>query len=190
MTHTAFSHLAPHSPKRLNLLVWRRPLRALHWSLAITVVCTLFVAAPGSSAHALAGRTVLALVILRLGFAVFGRGYAHCVSYTLSGIGAQLADLWRGAPHVYLGHSPLSSLFALSFWSALLVTACSGLALGDVGTGQAIAILHSGAASLVFGLTLLHLVTLIRRWLRRSRGPVTCMFTGRQSIPEEIDIRA
>lgn len=180
----------PAQARDVSLVIWQRPIRIIHWGLACVVLANLLWTVPTGMAHAVLGYVAILLVLARLVWGLFGHGYTHLCSYRCAGLGQQIADLLRGVPHAYIGHSPLSCLFALSVWGGLFAVSCRGiLTTLDLG-GRFVASAHTGFATVILVLVALHLSQLLAARMRRRPRSRHSMITGRQSLSRELDIRA
>ncbi|MGI8704224.1 MAG: cytochrome b/b6 domain-containing protein [Sphingomicrobium sp.] len=107
--------------------VWDLPTRLFHWTLVVLIGLSWWTAEEGPiELHIWSGLTILALLIFRLLWGLFGSSTARFSSF-IRGPAAILAYVrdvkgWRG-----LGHNPLGALSALAL--IVLISAQVGLGL-------------------------------------------------------------
>lgn len=117
-------------PKRI--LVWDLPLRLFHWLLAALVVIAIATGTIGGNAlvwHMRAGYGILALLVFRLLWGIWGGHHARFASF-VRGPRAIVAYL-RGHGSPAAGHNPLGALSVLAMLALLLVQAVLGLFAND-----------------------------------------------------------
>lgn len=116
--------------------VWDLPVRLFHWALAVLIVVSVVTQNIGGNAmewHFLSGYAVLALIVFRILWGLFGTRYARFSSF-IHGPSAIVSYL-RGAKEDMaakrLGHSPIGSLSVFALLGFVLVQAMSGLFAND-----------------------------------------------------------
>lgn len=114
--------------------VWDLPLRLFHWGLVVAVVGAVACAQiPGVPIewHARFGYTVLALLLFRLVWGLFGGHWSRFSQ--LRPTPARLRAYLRGRPHPddQVGHSPLGALATIVLLTVLAMQAGSGLLADD-----------------------------------------------------------
>lgn len=118
----------PFTPARLK--VWDAPVRLFHWSLAASFAACLASGFLGRMEwHALAGETVLTLVLFRLAWGFVGGGTARFVSF-LRGPAGVIAYLRDHRRH-QVGHNPLGGWMVVALLAVLAFQAGLGLMGND-----------------------------------------------------------
>ena len=182
--------------------VWDLPTRLFHWLLALAIVALVVTAKVGGNAmhwHLQLGQAVLALLIFRLLWGVFGGRWSRFAHFVYAP-GTLLRYLrGQGTPEHSAGHSPLG---ALSVWAMLLVLlaqVASGLLSDDeiafsgpltrFASGDTVSLAthyhaHWGQY-LIYALMGLHLLAVVYYSLQR-RGLVRAMITGDKRLAEPV----
>ena len=123
-------------PATRRIPVWDAPLRLFHWLLAALVVFSFVTGKVGGGWlewHMKSGYTILALLLFRLGWGIFGSDTARFASFLRGPLGA-----WRyvralrapGAART-IGHNPLGGWSVVAMLAVLLAQAASGLMADD-----------------------------------------------------------
>ena len=190
------------SPTNHKVRIWDLPTRLFHWLLAAAIVAMVVTAKLGGNAmnwHLWLGQVVMALLIFRLLWGIFGGYWSRFGSFLYGP--ASLLRYLRGqsSPQHNAGHSPLG---ALSVWAMLLVLMAqvgSGLLADDeiafsgpltrFVSGDTVALASSYHAHwgqyLIYVLVGLHLVAVVY-YSHRRRGLVRAMVTGDKSLPSPV----
>jgi cytochrome b len=122
--------------KASRVPVWDLPVRAFHWG-SVALLVTLFVTAKLGGLlmqyHEIAGYAMLALVLFRLLWGVWGSDHARFSSFLYSPrtVWHYARTLFTSRSHFYLGHNPLGGLSVLLMLALLLIQAVSGLFAND-----------------------------------------------------------
>ncbi len=172
--------------------VWDRPVRLLHWVLALSVLLAWLTTLVWFGAHQPAGWLALAAVVLRVVWGATGSRYARFVQFvrTPRVTFAYLRALLRRREARYIGHNPLGGWMVL----ALMLTV-AGLALtgwlyttewlwGDERVEQ----LHLVLAWGLLGLVALHLVGVAYTGWRHRENLVRAMLSGRKNAAAKDDV--
>lgn len=182
-----------------RVLVWDLPTRLFHWSLVLAVAGLWWTGERGPiETHALLGYVVLALLLFRILWGLFGSETARFASF-LRGPAAG-ADhvrhlLARGAlPHP-AGHNPLGGWSVVLLLLVLLILSVGGLFLYDdeifwaplnafVGeeTEAMLGRLHHLAFDALLVLVALHVAAIFLYWAVKRSNLVGPMLTGRATI--------
>ena len=170
-----------------RVTVWPVWQRALHWSLASSVLVAL-ATHEGGRWHELAGWAVLGLACLRVALGVVGPGPARFRAFVRSpGETLAYARLLRqGRAPRLLNHNPLGALMVLVLLALSAAAAASGwLYITDRFWGEAWAIeLHALLAWPLLGLVALHVAGVLHAgWLHRE-NLVAAMWHGRKRPPD------
>lgn len=177
--------------RKSELTVWDRPVRLLHWALALSVACAWWTGGHTDGWHENLGYAAAAIVALRVAwgfgpsryarFAQFVRGPRATWSYARA--------VWRGTAPRHLGHNPLGG------WMVLALLGCVGL-LGLSGWLYTTDWLwgygwlywtHFVLGWLLVGLVGLHLGGVAFTGWQHRENLVRAMITGRKPAPDASD---
>ncbi|MBS9719572.1 cytochrome b/b6 domain-containing protein [Tianweitania sp. BSSL-BM11] len=173
--------------------VWDPLQRLFHWCLAISFILSVFVSGhQHPHLHRWVGCVTVLLILFRLVYGAAGPHYAR-FSQLLRGTKETLTYI-RGLRHGratrYLGHSPLSGLFALLMLAGMAVLSLSGWLLGAPGENGSAALLvfHRSIAVSMIALVLFHVCAVLWASLWRRENLALAMLTGRKRQPERGDV--
>jgi cytochrome b len=175
--------------------VWDWPTRVFHWLLVASFALAWLTYEDNRylDVHVFAGYVMLALLLFRLGWGVWGGRYAcfRQFGYGWTSVRAYLRGLLSGHPRRYLGHNPAGAwavfvLLALGFvvtLTGLLVIGGEerhGPFAGMLGfqQGTAIRAIHELAAWLMLALVLVHIAGVAVDSLLHRENLVKAMITG------------
>ncbi len=121
-------------PAPVTVRVWDLPLRLFHWALALAVIGAVASAQiPGVPAdwHPRFGYAVLALLLFRLAWGLFGSRWARFSSWRPTP--ARIRAYLGGNPHPddRVGHSPLGTLAVIALLLVLALQVGTGLVSDD-----------------------------------------------------------
>jgi cytochrome b len=119
-----------------SALVWDLPVRLFHWGLAALIVTSLVSVEIGGNAmqiHQLSGVSVLALVLFRVLWGLFGSTRARFADFVRGprAVLGYAAALLRGRAPFSAGHNPLGGWMVLALLASLLTQAGTGLFAND-----------------------------------------------------------
>jgi cytochrome b len=124
---------APEPRPVTTVLTWDWPHRLWHWAFAGCIGVSLYTGLTASgdvmNVHIASGITVIALLLFRLGWAIWGSRYVRIGQYRMSA-----TAVWqhlRGRPRRNLVHSAPAAAMALTMFGVILVQAVSGLFSSD-----------------------------------------------------------
>ena len=172
--------------------VWDRTVRALHWTLVVSVALAALGLVVVSRMHQPAGYVALAAVLLRLVWGVAGGGHARFAQFVR---GPRVAlryarSLASGRESRFIGHNPLGG------WMVVALMLCVGsLALtgwlyttdrlwGD----ETVERVHRALAWTLLALVVTHIAGVVFTSLRQRENLVAAMFSGRKRAPQSDDI--
>lgn len=188
---------------RISILTWDVPHRLWHWLLAVCICVSLYTGLDGDidgmDLHITSGVTIIALLLFRLGWAIWGGRYVRFAQYRTSP-----AAIWRhlrGFDSRDNAHTPPGAAMAVAMFFAVAVQACSGLFASDdivtdgpfahllSSTGVSIATwIHVRVFWIVIGLAAVHLSALA--WYRWRGEPIArSMINGLTVIPRRAILR-
>lgn len=181
--------------------VWDLPTRLIHWLLVFFVAIDLltgFIAPQWwMGVHALAGYGVVALIIFRLIWGVFGPEYSRLVSLIYGP--RHVLDYLRGfvflrPPH-YIGHNPAGAVMIVLLFLVLIGITVTGLLVlgGEEKQGPLAGIvvysvghgakeIHEALVNLLLVLIGLHVAAVLAHGFV-SENLVRAMITGRKVLP-------
>lgn len=182
--------------------VWDLPTRLFHWMLALAVVGAVATAWIGGNTmvlHVRLGCAVLALVVFRIGWGLFGGRWSRFASFAWGP--AAIARYLRGAAlpgeRFDIGHNPLGSLSVWALLAILAIQVGTGLFADDeiatvgplnpfvaTATGLRLTAWHHGPGQwIVLTLVALHVAAIAwYRW-RRATDLVRPMWSGDKALP-------
>ena len=182
-------------------LVWDLPTRLFHWLLAGAIVGAYWTGEFGGfdkTWHMRFGYAVLALVVFRILWGLFGSRTARFASF-LRGPGTVWAYLRTfGSRHAHPTdtHNPMGALSVIALLLAVLAQAGSGLFADDdiLTQGPLNGLISSGVDNLasrthglavwfIIALIVLHLAVIAYYRIYKRENLVTAMVTGRRDLP-------
>jgi cytochrome b len=170
-----------------RVAVWPLWQRAMHWSLALSVLAALLTH-EGGWVHEVVGWAALGLALLRVFLGLFGpeparfRAFVRKPRETL----AYARLLRQGRAPRLLNHNPLGAWMVLVLLALSAAAAASGwLYITDRFWGEAWVIrLHAVLAWPLLGLVALHVAGVLHAgWLHRE-NLVAAMWHGRKRLPD------
>jgi cytochrome b len=181
--------------KKNEVMVWDRPVRVLHWLLALAVVgawSTGGLAGRLGEAHELLGYAAGAVVAARLLWSHRGNRYARFGQF-VRGPGVvwrYLRAAARGRGPRYIGHNPLGGWMVLLLLGCVATLALSGwLYTTDWLWGyQWLFQLHAVLGWAVVGLVALHVAGVLVTGWRHRENLARAMLTGRKTAPGRDDV--
>ncbi len=188
--------------KQRAIRVWDLPTRLFHWLLVVLVAVDLFTGfvAPEwwMGVHLWAGYAIVALLVMRLVWAIFGPEYSHITSFAYGP-----RDVWeyvRGLlllrPSHHIGHNPAGAVMIYFLFAVLVATTATGLlvlggeekqgplagiATYSVGNGAKVA--HEALVFVLLVLVAGHVAGVIAHGLLTGENLITAMITGDKSLP-------
>jgi cytochrome b len=193
--------LQRHSEVR-RVQVWGLPVRMFHWALAVLVTIALltgFIAPEWwLPVHTAAGYGIVALLIFRFVWAVFGPEYARVVNMANSL--RYFSDYLRGLavlrpPH-YVGHNPVGTMMIFAFFGVFVALVVTGLlmeageekrgplaGLVTYATGNAAKEPHEILAFVAIGMIVIHIAGVIVESVLQKVNLVRGMIDGWMPVP-------
>ncbi len=184
------------------VLVWDWPVRAFHWLTVILVaVCYVTWRANWMDWHAWAGEALLALVLFRLLWGVFGSDTARFARFVARPGRAlhHLARLFRREPDIGIGHNAAGGWMVLLLLALLLGQTLTGIYvnndIADAGpftditpaaVANAISDLHGILWNALLAAVALHVLTIAVYALAKRHDLLRPMLTGRKRLPAYI----
>ena len=182
--------------------VWDLPMRLFHWlTVALVVTAYLTWRMKWVNGHALAGETLLALVLFRIVWGFVGSDSARFVRFLASPSAAirHLAHLFRREPDLQIGHNPAGGWMVVLLLGLLLAETLTGIVnnndVADVGplsfavpvfVLNAITDLHGLLWDALVGAAALHVTVIAIYAIAKGQNLLRPMLTGRKPLPAEI----
>ena len=184
-------------------LIWDWPTRCFHWALALLIVVLFITGKLGGNWmewHAKSGYAVLGLIAFRLCWGAVGSTTARFSSFVR---GPKTILCWiRGGAVSHVGHNPLGALSVVAMITLIGVQAVTGLFANDdimtegpyataVGkeNSDLVTKIHKINSNVIAGFTILHLLAIVAHSVRKGRGMVMAMVTGRGEVPAETTLK-
>jgi cytochrome b len=174
-------------------LIWDWPHRLWHWSFAVALCVSLYTGLSGDLSlmdlHMVSGGCVIALLLFRAGWALWGGRYERITQYRTSF--RSLLEHFTSPRKEAGAHSAPAAAMAIALWCAVIVQAGTGPFssddivtdgpfahyLSESGVATATAI-HTRVCWIIVALIVTHLGALA--WYARQRDPVVLsMWNGR-----------
>ena len=169
-------------------------MRALHAALIATVVPTWFTGSSDSVVHEVAGYAVLALVALRVGWGVFGRGPVRFDRFVRGprATAAYLQAVAAGAAPRHVGHNPAGGWMVVTLLAVAGAAAATGaLYVTDRFWGYGwLAMLHTVFGWGLLALVALHVAGVVVTGRAHRENLAAAMVTGRKRAPVPGDVDA
>lgn len=181
-----------------RLLMWDWPVRLFHWTLVLCIAALWWTGTQRTlDWHRLAGYTLAALLIFRLGWGVIGSGTARFAQFVRGP--RAVVDYVRGhllgrGAAVHFGHNPLGGWSVVAMLATLVAQVSLGMVSVDVDgiesgpfsylvefeTGRKAAQLHHFLFNILLGLMALHLFAVTYYLLVKRENLVGPMVTGKR----------
>ncbi|MGB3409152.1 MAG: cytochrome b/b6 domain-containing protein [Jannaschia sp.] len=170
-----------------DLRVWDPMVRLIHWSLALTVLLNAMLTDPEGALHENLGDVALALVAIRLVWAVIGPRAARFTAFPPDPARAirHLRGLLGGDRTVHLSHNPLGALMVYNLWATVIALGVTGYMMGTMryfGVDWVHQV-HEVAFGWLMASVALHLAGVVYDSRRSGINLVRSMVTGRKRIP-------
>jgi cytochrome b len=187
--------------RRRRLLVWDLPIRLFHW-VAAALVLMLYLTSRWNRMdwHVRAGDALLALILFRLLWGLFGSDTARFARFVRSpsAVLRYLARLLRRGPDDQLGHNPAGGWMVVAMLALLLAQSLTGVfVLNDVvnegpftelvpaAVANAMTALHDRVLwDLLLAAIALHILAILGYALVKRHDLTRPMLTGRKWLRE------
>lgn len=185
------------------LKVWDAPVRLFHWALVLLFAFMFFTGKSGSEWiewHMRAGYAILALLIFRILWGLFGSTHARFASF-LKGPAAGIAfarKLMSKGAATSLGHNPIGGWMVVALIAVMLVQAGTGLFANDDLLSEGplassiakelsdrLTSFHSWNFNLLLLLAGVHVAAVLYHWLVKKENLISAMFTGVKKVPAD-----
>lgn len=185
-----------------RIQVWGLPVRLFHWALVAFVTIALLTGFILPEwwlpVHTAAGYGIVALLIFRFVWAVFGPEYARVVNManSLRYFGDYLRGLAVLRPPHYVGHNPVGTMMIFAFFAVFAALVVTGLlmeageekrgplaGLVTYATGNAAKEPHELLAFIAIGMIAIHIVGVIVESVLQKVNLVRGMIDGWMPVP-------
>ena len=185
----------------MKIKVWDFPTRLFHWLLVICIAFLIFSGKSGNlfDWHQTAGIIVLALVLYRLVWGLFGSTtarFSHFL-YSPSKVIAYAKTLFNRESEKHAGHNPMGGLMVFAMLAVLLFEGVTGLfstdevlvegplyELVDSDTADWLTGLHHSSSEILIPLIVLHILAIIFYRIYKKQDLIKPMITGDAELPE------
>lgn len=172
-----------------EIRVWDRPVRVLHWTLALAFA-TLYLVPCELPLHAYAGYLVLAALLSRIVWGFTSQGAARFSSFrfTPRQTVTYLKNAFRGQAEYHFSHNPMSALIVHALLATLLANAILGILAYGTAPHAGVVTAHAWLSHLAIGLVAVHLCGIL--WVSRlhRENYVLAMLTGIRRIPRAVAV--
>ncbi len=182
--------------------VWDAPTRLFHWLVvALVVACYVTFRLNWMDWHVWAGEAVLALLLFRLLWGVFGSDtarFSHFIAPPAAAI-RHLMHLHHREPDTGVGHNPAGGWMVIAMIAILLGQTLTGLYenndIADEGpltelvparVANLIADLHTILWDVLLAAIALHLLAILSYFVVKRHNLLHPMLTGHKRLPEEV----
>jgi cytochrome b len=187
-------------PVAARVHVWDLPTRLVHWLMVLLIGTLWWTGETGRLEwHRWAGYSLLALVLFRVYWGVFGSSTARFSQFVRGPRG--VVRYLRGEWTVTAGHNPLGALSVVALLALVLTQILLGLFAVDVDgiesgplshlvsfdTGRDAAELHETVFNVLLTVIVLHVVAVFFYLLARRQNLIGAMFTGRRSFAAPVE---
>lgn len=172
--------------------VWDRPVRLLHWSLAVTVMAAWFTGGMTGLAHEVLGYMAGAIVLARAGWGFAGNRFARFSNFVRSPVTtlAYLKDVATGRAARYIGHNPLGGWMVILLLTCVAALTISGvLYTTDLLWGyEWLYRLHAILGWAILALVVVHVLGVVFTSWQHGENLVKAMITGDKPEPGNQDV--
>jgi cytochrome b len=186
----------------MKLQVWDLPTRLFHWILVLSIGFLIFSGKTGNlfDWHQTAGIIVLALLLYRLVWGVFGSTTSRFSDfiYSPSKIIAYAKNILSRKADTHAGHNPVGGMMVIVMLGLLLFQGVTGLfstddvlvegklyGLVDEGTAEWMTSLHHQSSELLIPVLILHILAIIFYRVYKKSNLTKAMITGSAEFEEK-----
>jgi cytochrome b len=164
--------------------VWDAAVRALHWSLVLTVAAAWLTRHSPGRWHEWLGYATLAIVAARMAWGFIGAGHARFANFVrpASATVAYARDVLAHRDARYLGHNPLGGWMVVALLSMVVLVGFTGwLYTTDRFWGVPwVEELHETLSDALFAFVALHIAGVVFTSVRHRENLVAAMLHGRK----------
>lgn len=172
-----------------EIRVWDRPVRVLHWTLALAFA-TLYLVPREFPLHVYAGYLVLAALLSRIvwGFTSLGAARFSSFRFTPRQTVTYLKNAFRGQAEYHFSHNPMSALIVHALLATLLANAILGILAYGADPHAGVVTAHAWLSHLTIGLVAVHLCGILWASRLHRENYVLAMLTGIRRIPRAVAV--
>ncbi len=179
--------------------VWDAPTRLFHWAIVVLIAVSYFsMKFDKVELHYLSGYTMLALLLFRLCWGIFGSETARFRQFLRSPVAGlrHFADFTKREPDREVGHNAAGGWMVLVMLLALAVQAVTGLFAGDPIEGggpfldqigrapqHLLSTIHQVNFNIILALISIHVIAIIVYAVVKRHDLVRPMITGKKRLP-------
>lgn len=191
---------------KLPMRVWDGATRLFHWAIvllmAVSYASVSLAYGPRAllwmQIHLISGDTMLALLLFRLAWGIFGSDTARFQRFLQSPRAAfrHLAEFRRSPPDTQVGHNAAGGWMVVILLALLLLVVVTGLFANDDGattgplaqfvsksTSDQLSALHGSAFDVLLGASALHVVAVVWYLGVKRQNLILPMITGKKRLP-------
>lgn len=190
------------SPAFNKIRIWDLPTRAVHWLLGVLFAFSWWTADTARlDWHKLSGYSILALVLFRLYWGVFGSDTARFQNFVTGprAFFAHARTMLRPSAGAIIGHTPTGAWSVLAMLSLLLLQPVLGLFAVDIDgiesgplshlvsfdTGRKLAEWHNTIFNILLALIGMHIAAVLFYLFYKRQNLIASMWSGRRALPHE-----
>lgn len=175
-----------------SIPVWDPLVRLIHWSLALAILLNGTIVEEESTTHEWIGYFAVALVAIRLIWAMIGPKHARFSAFPPSPRRAfeHFRAILSGKRIVHLSHNPLGALMVYNIWLTVIALGITGYMMTTItffGVDW-VEEVHEAAFSWLLLSIFLHVAGVLFDTGRTGVNLVHAMICGRKSVPEGREI--
>lgn len=175
-----------------EITVWDPLVRLIHWSLALTILLNGAFLDAESKSHEWVGYIALALVGLRLVWALIGPKHARLSAFPPSPVRAikHIRAMRAGDRTVYLSHNPIGALMVYNIWLSVIAIGLTGYMMTTISFFgvEWVEEAHEAIFGWLMFSIMLHVAGVLFDTWRTGVNLVRAMINGRKIIPEWHDV--
>jgi cytochrome b len=183
----------------LLMRVWDAPTRLFHWTIVILIAVSYFsMKFDYIQVHYLSGYTMMALLLFRLCWGLFGSETSRFRQFMCSPLAGfrHLGDFTKREPDREVGHNAAGGWMVLVMLLVLAVQVGTGLFAGDPVEGggpfvdqiakapqKLLSNIHAINFNIILGMIALHVVAIMAYAVAKRHDLVRPMITGKKRLP-------
>jgi len=176
-----------------EIAVWDPLVRLIHWSLALTILLNGAFLDAESKSHEWVGYIALALVGLRLVWALIGPKHARFSAFPPNPVRAinHIRSMFEGDRTIFISHNPIGAMMVYNIWLSVIAIGVTGYMMTTISFFGVEWV--EEAHEVIFGWlifsVMLHVAGVLFDTWRTGVNLVRAMVNGRKNIPEWHDVK-